>query len=336
MNRHLVLRVTVKDGGSAPSGRATAASSRCSSRAATVSSIRSASSRSSSIASCAPNSRRSATPSSKAARSDLAAEPVRGGRDQGRRARHRQPELGGRSTSWPRGSSASSGRWQPASMSNASTSASTRRSRCVISLMVTRERNPHLAEHVITTTRPACSMSRVVWWRWPCAGSARLLDGQPQDRGQALRLASAGGGDHRAGDADQGPHRAARDADRVPPDRGPRSAWWRRSQDVDGWLYRLVQFAIREAVASRTLDEVLSAKGALDAELRAFRARAHRGDRPRGDGARREGRDPAGRDPRSWCRTRWRRRSAPPRRFNQIRRQEDTAATRSAPPTPPS
>ena len=40
--------------------------------------------------------------------------------------------------------------------------------------------------------------------------------------------------------------------------------------DVDGWLYRLVQFAIREAVASRTLDEVLSAKGALDAELRAF------------------------------------------------------------------
>jgi regulator of protease activity HflC (stomatin/prohibitin superfamily) len=40
--------------------------------------------------------------------------------------------------------------------------------------------------------------------------------------------------------------------------------------DVDGWLYRLVQFAIREAVAARTLDEVLSAKGALDAELRAY------------------------------------------------------------------
>jgi regulator of protease activity HflC (stomatin/prohibitin superfamily) len=38
--------------------------------------------------------------------------------------------------------------------------------------------------------------------------------------------------------------------------------------DVDGWLYRLVQFAIREAVATRTLDEVLSAKGALDTELR--------------------------------------------------------------------
>ena len=40
--------------------------------------------------------------------------------------------------------------------------------------------------------------------------------------------------------------------------------------DVDAWLYRLVQFAIREAVAGRTLDEVLSARNALDAELRAF------------------------------------------------------------------
>jgi regulator of protease activity HflC (stomatin/prohibitin superfamily) len=40
--------------------------------------------------------------------------------------------------------------------------------------------------------------------------------------------------------------------------------------DVDAWLYRLVQFAIREAVAARTLDEVLSAKGALDAELRGY------------------------------------------------------------------
>src|ERR1700742_4761098 len=40
--------------------------------------------------------------------------------------------------------------------------------------------------------------------------------------------------------------------------------------DVDAWLYRLVQFAIREAVAGRTLDEVLSAKAALDAELRDY------------------------------------------------------------------
>lgn len=40
--------------------------------------------------------------------------------------------------------------------------------------------------------------------------------------------------------------------------------------DVDAWLYRLVQFAIREAVAKRSLDEVLSAKGDLDADLRAY------------------------------------------------------------------
>jgi hypothetical protein len=43
-----------------------------------------------------------------------------------------------------------------------------------------------------------------------------------------------------------------------------------REPDVDAWLYRLVQFAIREAVAGRTLDEVLSAKAALDAELRDY------------------------------------------------------------------
>jgi len=40
--------------------------------------------------------------------------------------------------------------------------------------------------------------------------------------------------------------------------------------DVDAWLYRLAQFAIREAVAGRTLDEVLSAKTTLDGELRAY------------------------------------------------------------------
>jgi len=45
--------------------------------------------------------------------------------------------------------------------------------------------------------------------------------------------------------------------------------------DVDAWLYRLVQFAIREAVAGRTLDEVLAAKSSkdsasLDAELRDY------------------------------------------------------------------
>jgi len=42
------------------------------------------------------------------------------------------------------------------------------------------------------------------------------------------------------------------------------------ANDVDMWLYRLIQFAIREAVAGRTLDEVLSARGVLDHELRDF------------------------------------------------------------------
>jgi len=40
--------------------------------------------------------------------------------------------------------------------------------------------------------------------------------------------------------------------------------------DVDQWLYRLAQFAIREAVGGRTLDETLAARAALDAELRAY------------------------------------------------------------------
>jgi regulator of protease activity HflC (stomatin/prohibitin superfamily) len=49
------------------------------------------------------------------------------------------------------------------------------------------------------------------------------------------------------------------------------------TDDVDTWLYRLIQFAIREAVAGRTLDEVLSARGVLDEELRVF-VRARLGD----------------------------------------------------------
>ncbi len=47
--------------------------------------------------------------------------------------------------------------------------------------------------------------------------------------------------------------------------------------DVPGTLYRLVQFAIREAVATRTLDEILAARDTIDNEVRAFvaeRARA--------------------------------------------------------------
>ena len=40
--------------------------------------------------------------------------------------------------------------------------------------------------------------------------------------------------------------------------------------NVDEWLYRLVQFAIREAVATRTLDDILAARDTIDREVRAF------------------------------------------------------------------
>lgn len=40
--------------------------------------------------------------------------------------------------------------------------------------------------------------------------------------------------------------------------------------DLSNTLYRLVQFAIREAVATRTLDEILAARDAIDQEVRGF------------------------------------------------------------------
>ena len=40
--------------------------------------------------------------------------------------------------------------------------------------------------------------------------------------------------------------------------------------DVSNTIYRLVQFAIREAVATRTLDEILAARDTIDREIRAF------------------------------------------------------------------
>jgi len=42
------------------------------------------------------------------------------------------------------------------------------------------------------------------------------------------------------------------------------------SADVANTLYRLGQFAIREAVAARTLDEILGARDTLDAQVRAY------------------------------------------------------------------
>ena len=40
--------------------------------------------------------------------------------------------------------------------------------------------------------------------------------------------------------------------------------------DASATLYRLVQFAIREAVATRTLDEILAARGTIDSEVQSF------------------------------------------------------------------
>ncbi len=42
------------------------------------------------------------------------------------------------------------------------------------------------------------------------------------------------------------------------------------ADDVSNTIYRLIQFAIREAVATRTLDEILAARDAIDNEVRAF------------------------------------------------------------------
>lgn len=48
------------------------------------------------------------------------------------------------------------------------------------------------------------------------------------------------------------------------------------TSDVPGTLYRLVQFAIRDAVATRTLDEILAARDTIDKEVRGFvTERAH-------------------------------------------------------------
>jgi regulator of protease activity HflC (stomatin/prohibitin superfamily) len=57
------------------------------------------------------------------------------------------------------------------------------------------------------------------------------------------------------------------------------TAFWRikdpmravaESTDLGQTIYKITQFAIREAIAGRTLDDILSARDKLDAELRAF------------------------------------------------------------------
>jgi regulator of protease activity HflC (stomatin/prohibitin superfamily) len=47
--------------------------------------------------------------------------------------------------------------------------------------------------------------------------------------------------------------------------------------DVSATLYRLIQFAVREAVATRTLDEILAARDTIDQEVRAFVSERARG-----------------------------------------------------------
>jgi regulator of protease activity HflC (stomatin/prohibitin superfamily) len=52
------------------------------------------------------------------------------------------------------------------------------------------------------------------------------------------------------------------------------------SADLANTIYRLIQFAIREAVATRTLDDILAARDEIDKEVRAYV-----GDRVRALGA---------------------------------------------------
>ncbi len=80
-----------------------------------------------------------------------------------------------------------------------------------------------------------------------------------------------------AGDPDQGSRRHPRDADGVHQGRRPGEGGAGGGATCANTLYRLVQFAIREAVATRTLDEILAARDTIDREVRAFvteRARA--------------------------------------------------------------
>ncbi len=136
-------------------------------------------------------------------------------------------------------------------------------------MMVTRERNPHLAEHVIENHEAGLlyvegrlverlAPGRHAFWTVSRKIEVKRFDLRPQ----AVEITA-----QEMLTKDRIALRVTLTAFRriVDPERVVAAV-----ADVDGWLYRLVQFAIREAVAARTLDEVLSAKNALDAELRAF------------------------------------------------------------------
>ena len=65
--------------------------------------------------------------------------------------------------------------------------------------------------------------------------------------------------------------------------------------DVQATIYKLVQFAVREAVAGRTLDEILAARDTIDREVRTASLRsAWRDARRRDRRDRHQGRHPAG------------------------------------------
>ena len=65
-------------------------------------------------------------------------------------------------------------------------------------------------------------------------------------------------------------------------------------QNFVEYVYKELQFALREAIGSRTLDELLGAKGDLDREIRHRRASKTGAPRCRGEVGGRQGRDPAG------------------------------------------
>ena len=89
--------------------------------------------------------------------------------------------------------------------------------------MIERNRPTIVTEAVVENHEAGLALRRGPAAGAACARTARLLDRRPQDRGEAPRSASSGGRDHRAGNADQGSHRAACDPDGVPPDRRPRA-----------------------------------------------------------------------------------------------------------------
>ncbi len=65
-------------------------------------------------------------------------------------------------------------------------------------------------------------------------------------------------------------------------------------QNFVEYVYKELQFALREAIGSRTLDELLGAKGDLDREIQDVRARQDRAARHQARKRRYQGCDPAG------------------------------------------